>query len=175
MQYSTESKGIENSLTQLQEVIASSAYKLPIFVRFQSPEQYLTVAVNSISIIEGTVVIEGDSGDRLVLEMEKLTSVAAFRDASGKAIFLHNFDAEEETMPEIRRRVDFERFILAKRAAEEYRQVQEWMYDFVHFKKSGSVSTELLSAVDRYGSESLSYDDDASDASEAIEALHMAA
>jgi hypothetical protein len=164
---------MHSRIESLKALLASAAIKVPVYICFHTLTERYMLGVQSVEVHNELLKVQSANRETqiLCLLIEELVEIRAYKDSNGMPIFLHDFDAEEETIPEIRRRVDFERFNLAERASEEYRQVQEWMYDFVHFKKSGSVSTELLSAVDRYGSESLSY----GDASEVIGALHMAA
>jgi len=90
----------------LSNLLTCSTTVLPVFVRFQKVDQYLTVPVMHVTVNEDTVEVYTTEESHSI-SLETLVDIVVFRDASGKAVFLTEFPtggdlaAEERTMIEL--------------------------------------------------------------------------
>jgi hypothetical protein len=131
LQEITMQQNIIYAINMLEIALTSSSYKMPIFVRFQTLEQYITLDVHSISIIEGSVVVETDGGRHHIIDMEKLTAVVAFKDAYGKPVFLKDIDEELTPLTTFNLEVEMQTKYFLKKI----REWQESMLDIAMIKK----------------------------------------
>jgi hypothetical protein len=128
-------KEIKISIRRLQSALTSSAYKLPIFVRFQTSDKYITVGVQSVSIADGSVNIEAEDGCRIV-DLQSLIAVVAFQDAAGKPVFLKDFESESTLVADNAREIE----ILTESLNREIREWQGLVLDEARIEKGAQHS-----------------------------------
>ncbi|MCX6137529.1 MAG: hypothetical protein NTV54_08560 [Ignavibacteriales bacterium] len=87
-------QAILNQVHMLQQSLLSSDYQLPIFVRFRTQEKYITVGVVALDLGAESIMISTSENSEITVGLAELIEVVAFRDASGKPVFLTEcFDA----------------------------------------------------------------------------------
>jgi hypothetical protein len=89
-------KEIVSLSVQLCKVIQCPSVLLPVYVRFRSVDNDQMLAVQSCKIAADVLQVLNADNNTVHIEMETLVDIAAFRDASGKAIFLHDFEGESK-------------------------------------------------------------------------------
>ena len=82
------------SVVQLSSLLHNSITVLPVYARFQKTDQCLTVPVVNVALCGETLEVTVADGSTHSIELELLVDVVAFCDGSGKPVFLHDFDAE---------------------------------------------------------------------------------
>ncbi len=93
-------------LSLLSSLIQNPALVLPVFVRFQKVDQYLTIPVMDVLINGDTVEVHTTEGSRSI-SIESLIDIVVFKDSSGQPVFLTEFTSggdlavEERVMIEI--------------------------------------------------------------------------
>lgn len=97
---------------QLSKQLQNSATVLPVYVRFQKVDQYLTLPVINVAINSQSIEVKTDDDTMHSINIESLSDIVAFRDASGKAIFLTEFPTggkiAEEFIKEIENAIEYE-------------------------------------------------------------------
>lgn len=97
---------------QLSKQLQNSATVLPVYVRFQKVDQYLTLPVINVAINSQSIEVKTDDDSMHSINIESLSDIVAFRDASGKAIFLTEFptggNIAEEYNEELEKASDYE-------------------------------------------------------------------
>jgi hypothetical protein len=87
-------------IARLSTQLQNPAINAPIFVRFQMTDRYLTIPVMAVALNGNTVEVKAADGLTHSINIESLIDVVAFRDVSGAPVFLHDFDAENNYMPD---------------------------------------------------------------------------
>lgn len=85
-----------SSLKRLQSVLSSAEHELPIYTRFQTKEQYVTVGVHAVAVAGGKIVVEAEDNRQIVIDSVDLVAIIAFKDAGGRSVFLTDFGEEPE-------------------------------------------------------------------------------
>ena len=88
---------IKEKIEKLKNLIETHQLCLPVFVRFQTSEQYFTGPVDRISINETELTITHDSLIR-TLNPDKLVDVVAFKDSANMPVFLIEFDKHDTSI-----------------------------------------------------------------------------
>ena len=88
-----------NRVTQLSALLQNPATVLPVFVRFQKIDQYLTIPVMDVIINGDTVEVNTTEGLHSIC-MESLIDIVVFKDASGKPVFLTEFSTGDNIAAE---------------------------------------------------------------------------
>lgn len=73
---------------ELEEMIRTGAVTTPVFVRFQTSEQYLTVAVCDLTCDCDFLTIITSCGNTVSIKWNDLLSVVAFKDSLCRPVFL---------------------------------------------------------------------------------------
>ncbi len=77
-----------DNISRLNSVLKSPDLVLPVFVRFQTEDQYLTIPVVSVDL-NGTILDINTGTESIIsIQLERLVDIVAFCDASGKPVFL---------------------------------------------------------------------------------------
>ena len=94
-----------NRVTQLSALLQNPATVLPVFVRFQKVDQYLTIPVMDV-IINGYTVEVNTSDGMHSISMESLIDIVVFRDASGMPVFLTEFSTGGDIAADYREEIE---------------------------------------------------------------------
>ena len=98
------SSSIQISL--LQKALFSSDYELPLFVRFRTREKYITVGVVRIVSDSDSITIQTSEMDQIKIDLVDLFEIVAFRDASGKPVFLTEFSTGKNLAAEFQKEIE---------------------------------------------------------------------
>ncbi len=81
-------KRVSEKVHRLQQLIASGRYTLPLYVRFQTAQQYCTLPVVAVLVTDGIAAVRDSSEQTTIFKYADLVDVVAFDDAAGVPIFL---------------------------------------------------------------------------------------
>jgi hypothetical protein len=93
---SQSTSAIEQRVSQLSAVLSNPATMLPVFVRFQKADQYLTIPVASVDLDGGILDVTTEDGSTHSINRDSLVDIVAFVDGAGKPVFLTDLSAGGE-------------------------------------------------------------------------------
>ena len=91
----------QSKAISLNQILTSSSIQLPVYTRFQKVDQYLTVPVMSLQVVRDGIQIQTLEGASVQIRFDELQDIVTFQDASGKTIFLRDFDGESRFAEEL--------------------------------------------------------------------------
>ena len=101
----TLSTSTSQRLSQLSALLQNPATVLPVFVRFQKVDQYVTIPVMDVIINGDTVEVNTTDGFQSI-SLESLIDIVVFQDASGMPVFLTEYSTGDNIAAEFQKEIE---------------------------------------------------------------------
>lgn len=95
-------------VSQLIKLISKADTVLPVFTRLQSSGQSLMLPVVSASVIGSCLCVIDTAEERHSIDLQSLLHIDVFKDSSGKAVFLNDFEQSRSLTEDYAREIEAE-------------------------------------------------------------------
>ena len=103
-----ESAPALSQVKQLIKLLSKSDTVLPVFTRLQSSGRSLMLPIVSVSILGSSLCVIDSAEERHSIDLQSLLHIDVFKDSSGKAVFLNDFEQSRSLTEDYAREIEAE-------------------------------------------------------------------